>query len=112
MKAQHTPGPWKPSFSGKICIGVQSGGFYGTMICNTILPEKDEDYEKEKVVIEANAALIAAAPDMLEALQSTLNAMRDLIRQLPNDESLADFRLDYCEIAEQKAIEAIKKSQL
>lgn len=58
-----------------------------------------------------HAVLIEASPDLLEALQSTLNAMRDLIRQLPNDESLADFRLDSCEIAEQKAIEAIKKAQ-
>ena len=67
MENKHTPGPWKPSFVGQICIGVQNGGSYGQMICNTILPEKDEEYEKEKIEIESNAKLIAAAPELLEA---------------------------------------------
>lgn len=45
---------------------------------------------------EANARLIAAAPELLEALC-------DLVRQLPIDERLADYNLDLAEKAIAKA---------
>lgn len=56
------------SFAGPVCIGVQNGGSYGQMICNTILPDSNAEYAKQKVEIEANAKLIAAAPKLLKAL--------------------------------------------
>jgi hypothetical protein len=49
--------------------------------------------------------------ELLEACKSLLNSMRYLINQLPNDERLADYRIDACEISEQKAIEAIKNAE-
>jgi hypothetical protein len=102
MKAQHTPGPWLMFFDGQF-IGI------------TTDREKHERDTDEKTAGHVSVEYVPikaaiAAPDLLEALQSTLNAMRDLIRQLPADESIADYRLDSCEIAEQKAVEAIKKA--
>jgi hypothetical protein len=54
--SKHTPGPWEAKgtdvFAGKNCIGI----------CDT-----DNDTQKR---MEANARLMAAAPDLLAALQS------------------------------------------
>lgn len=89
-----TSGPWKLSYVGKICIGVQNGGSYGQMICNTILPDSDEDYKKEESEIIANAKLIAASPDMLHAL--------DLL--------IASETYDQLNVAKNMAVKAIKKA--
>lgn len=78
---KHTPGPWKLSYVGTICIGVQNGGSYGQMVCNTILPDSDEDYKKEESEIIANAKLIAAAPDLLDICQM-INASEPLPKHL------------------------------
>jgi hypothetical protein len=43
----------------------------------------------------------------LDALKLTLAAIRDLMRQIPNDERLADFNFDLCERAELTAQEVI-----
>lgn len=70
-KMKHTPGPWYPSFHAGICIGVQnSPDGFTQMICNSILPETDDMYEKWGEQIEADMKLIAAAPDLLEALEA------------------------------------------
>lgn len=64
MTSKHTPGPWQTSVeqdvTGYPCFFIH--GFSG--------PEK-----YDKPVHEANARLIAAAPDLLEALKSALNAL-------------------------------------
>lgn len=69
MSTKHTPGPWvvKP-------VENEQGGFdidseYGYHIAETI---GGLDYEEE-----ANARLIAAAPDLLEALRELLEACKD-----------------------------------
>jgi len=51
-----------------------------------------------------------AAPELLEALEITLKAMLNLSRQIPTNETLADFNFDLCEIAEEKALKAIEKA--
>jgi len=53
-----------------------------------------------------------AVQELLEALTTTYEALKDLVRQLPVDERLADYRLDFAESAEQKAIAAIVKATL
>ena len=59
---KHTPGPWKQSLPDECWIIAADG----TDIAETI-----GDYDDENVwpVMEANARLIAAAPDLLEALK-------------------------------------------
>lgn len=69
-KFKRTPGPWVLARMGGNCIGIvkkyQAG--YSQMIGNTALPETDEVYKNKKTEIESNARLIAAAPELLEAL--------------------------------------------
>jgi len=48
--------------------------------------------------------------ELLEALKITLKAMLNLSRQIPTNETLADFNFDLCEIAKEKALKAIKKA--
>jgi hypothetical protein len=47
-------GKWQPSFVGKICIGIEkeiSSG-YSRVLLNTILPDTDKEYKKQKEEIE------------------------------------------------------------
>ena len=75
MKFRGTKGEWFPNVISTITIGVNAEikknnmGIYSQNVCEFILPETDEEYEKERVEIEANAKLIAAAPELLEALK-------------------------------------------
>ncbi|WP_309382015.1 hypothetical protein [Cerasicoccus frondis] len=61
---QHTPGPWTTTFGGAKQIAVihQKGGKYIAKVDGFPLRNLDE--------IETNARLIAAAPELLEALES------------------------------------------
>ena len=63
MSAKHTPGPWE----------IERG--YGTII-KSIGPCVPDEYAGSAwlKVSEANARLIAAAPELLEALQVMLDA--------------------------------------
>ena len=62
---KHTPGPWWVTDS-----GIRDRGGY---ICHTRsathYPGQDERFEKETLERAANKKLIAAAPELLEALQ-------------------------------------------
>ena len=65
-KAQHTPGPWRPACR-RGFAAVMSGLETNTVAvadCRTV----DVDY----ATAEANAHLIAAAPDLLTACQAAL----------------------------------------
>lgn len=61
-KAKHTPGPWEAVDSMTVRTPFSAGGF---MVCN--LPCHTPDDERR-----ANACLIAAAPELLEALTMAL----------------------------------------
>lgn len=75
MEKKFTPGEWQLSFVHGFCIGVEVElqPQYSQVIVNTILPDTDEEYEKEKTEILANASLIAAAPNLLKALEDLMN---------------------------------------
>mgnify|MGYP003649683979 CR=1 FL=1 len=61
-KLKHTPAPWQLStIDGEDCLMV-GGGDDGSMIVADIRTDDPHD------VVEANARLIAAAPDLLDAL--------------------------------------------
>jgi hypothetical protein len=67
--SQHTPGPWK---------AFGRGIFMGDLLVGTTTHTSDVEkspYGKfpESEACEANARLIAAAPDLLEAAQSVLD---------------------------------------
>ncbi len=61
-KAKHTPGPWRVGDAGRTIF--QPVGIKAVAYC-----DKTENFR-------ANARLIAAAPDLLEALERILGAAR------------------------------------
>lgn len=66
MSAKHTPGPW--TVMGDVIVGQPTyivAGIYNLRASNS---EQEE---------QANAALIAAAPELLEALENLLAAQID-----------------------------------
>lgn len=77
----------------EICMGVGvetkiKGGVYVEYICNSILPETDKEYNKQHLEIVRNMKLIAAAPDLLEALQNIendSNTIPETIWKMRND---------------------------
>jgi hypothetical protein len=126
MKTTHTPGPWLARIStpeqesekwggdcgANACIVHKTGKYImGVEMTDVIvfLPHwRDNAQNVEQI---ANARLIAAAPELLEALKYTLDAMRDLLRQIPNNEGLADFNFDQCERVELIATNIISKAE-
>jgi len=60
MTTQHTPGPWEWKFDGKYCVGLEP---------NVIWVGREPTLDIEA----ANARLIAAAPDLLAALQTLMD---------------------------------------
>lgn len=73
-----TKGEWFAHVVSTFTIGVNAEIYknkraqYSKKVCEFILPETDEEYEQEREEREANARLIAASPDLLEALQESL----------------------------------------
>jgi len=61
---------WTKVYVDGICTGVGIEVFegYHEMICNTILPDTDEEYGHQKDEIEQDMDLICAAPEMKEVL--------------------------------------------
>ncbi len=72
MSSKHTPGPWEIArYKNYEGFSVWAKGF-GCIAERWWPPE-------EKDVIEANAQLIAAAPDLADALEATLNRYVDFV---------------------------------
>ncbi len=92
----HTPGPWKVtglSRHGFYCKvrGTRLGGKFQVAHC-PFVPDSRED----KVEAEANARLIAAAPHLLEALQ-TLADYAEGIGMTPTGVAFANARIAIAE---------------
>lgn len=66
MNTSHTPGPWTYGYNGAYGYCITTRG--GTHIATSILYKKDGG--------EANARLIAAAPELLSALQALCDAQQ------------------------------------
>lgn len=61
-------------FVSGVCIGIGTIGLCSQITANTILPETDEEYEKEREEIEANMKIYACAPEMLKMLKNCLTS--------------------------------------
>ena len=68
--SNHTPGPWKVSRRFDVYQDTQTPGVGGTFVATT--KGVSELPESVNQVCEADAKLIAAAPDLLKALQDIL----------------------------------------
>ncbi|MDD4971936.1 MAG: hypothetical protein PHT07_21120 [Paludibacter sp.] len=114
METKHTPSPWfAVDYAGSICI--QSGPMYEDLdllcydsIFSDIVPPSKE-------VVEANAKLMATAPELLEALKILLREFDNLIDHVV-DMGFIDFEdesidgVKDAENAKNEAISAIKKA--
>lgn len=92
--SKHTPGPWEMSDGGYIlpnhkAIDAPSHGALALVVW------KMEDDERSPKC-EANARLIAAAPDLLEALQKLAIVMREIHDHWDNDR---DMKVGKCLLA-------------
>ena len=88
MKTNHTPGPWVVHHErGSEWALVMSGGPAGRIICN-VNPESCPDTSSApafvRMPMEANARLIAAAPDLLDALSDLLERIERSPTLLPH----------------------------
>ena len=90
MENKHTAGEWEivtdlemELYPTEIFIAVKNDkGIFEHPICNAYLSNNKDG--------KANANLISAAPDMLEALQTVLSFIKD------NEQELKGGRLDQC----------------
>ena len=92
--SKHTPGPWVvagPNLIDQADAGIWGSGEFDFVICDM---QRDgyEDAEQK-----ANALLISAAPDLLEALERLVSAARDV------DHGYLDQAIDNAESAIAKA---------
>ncbi len=94
-----TKGKHKLQFVSGVCIGigVELEPNYTQMIANTILPDTDKEYAKQKEEIEANMQLYTSAPELLEACQQIMHLYE-------KDGHLLNFNVDIVRIALNKAL--------
>jgi hypothetical protein len=78
MSAAHTPGPWRVTGP-----NIRAGDALLAMVTDHWANETTPDAEKM-----ANARLIAAAPELLAALQAILHDTTHDLAGLPRDEAL------------------------
>ena len=82
MNTKHTPGPWKVNRreheykSGVHLIEIRAGYIHKGTGLNQILVAEVNNYSSPEV--PANANLIAAAPEMLEALETFVNNFKEM----------------------------------
>jgi len=95
MTAQHTLGPWRVSKS----KARRVTGEHGVVICNAVLRNqggpKEKTHMKDEHEAEANAELIAAAPELLAALELARNTFAGI--------GMAKIASDICDAAIAKA---------
>jgi len=98
MKTQHTPGPWGLEYDGSLLMPYKRGNHIVT--AGAIAPDGASQEEKR-----ANMKLIAAAPELLEALNDALKRISEAIRNedIPID-LIPDKVLSKWETAITKAI--------
>ena len=77
--AQHTPGPWEVMYS-DTGIGVDP-------VCDAINARFKHDNELMRIEADANAHLIAAAPELLEACKTLIELIDTgyLVRDISHD---------------------------
>jgi hypothetical protein len=75
--AQHTPGPWDDNDNGLIVGNLNGYEHEAPFICDVCNEPGSGEYTEQE---RANARLIKAAPDMLEALELCEEVLAELAR--------------------------------
>ena len=71
--SKHTPGPWMATTAGPVMEGYSQGHAIASLEQNTLVAGCFSDVRGGTAIAAANAQLIAAAPDLLAALERSLN---------------------------------------
>jgi hypothetical protein len=93
----HTPGPWE--VNDRWYIGKPDTGTFAEVMCCRGVKAEDEAQH------EANARLIAAAPDLLQVLESIRDEMEDYYDGAPDSPTL------WMGLHIKRATEAIAKAE-
>jgi hypothetical protein len=70
--SKHTPGPWFAVKNTRYWDIVLKNEPHQVGLASVIVTPRSDRYQDDDIEIEANARLIAAAPDLLAALENTL----------------------------------------
>ena len=95
----HTPAPWEVTTS----AGTYKGhiiGADGTMVVSDL---EDYDNEVSLQTLEANASLIATAPDLLDSLQDCLEQINQMAPMFDDSDIAIQNCIDNAEAAIHKA---------
>lgn len=87
---KHTPGPWFVSDEEQTIVYVKMPNGYEPGICDTAAPSITCLRQDSELI--ANAHLIAAAPELLDALNACLPFMHDLEHENHEDMSVGIFK--------------------
>lgn len=112
MEFKHSPAPWAVDDNGIFFEITREDGLRVGDVCSSQHLYDDSKHHGNGVAY-ANACLIAAAPELLEALQSIQQSMAKYIEVANNIgvEALADgFYLGHAIDVEEKARQAIAKA--
>lgn len=100
MTGKHTPGPWRIGLSPH-CVMAQgsvdtvSGAVWGTIVrCEHVLSADDVEgrHWSAPGSAKANARLIAAAPDLLEALRPFAEPLTEAMENYPCHKGIRSAR--------------------
>jgi hypothetical protein len=87
MSAGYTPGPWAAEWmNGSICFGIRTPE--GTVAYTRQTGGRDGPIRRQH---EANARLIAAAPELVEALRELIAQCHDCEKELTEELHHVDF---------------------
>lgn len=109
-EARHTPGPWRletesrDAQRGSDLLVTDAEGGYSIADCDTAFPGSGGMHPDEYARAQANARLIAAAPDLLEALRSLVTHI-DRMNAKGIATATGDAQLAECRAAIAKATE-------
>ncbi len=111
MSAKHTPGPWRIEGYTRLIGGEVTGHTISHGVNN--YRDGPEGYVcTTNGTSEADARLIAAAPDLLEALQFAASSLDQLYRNIAEFGTVTDGEfLDGVYAAEQRCRAAIAKAE-
>lgn len=92
MMTKHTPGPWTEDLSsvhGPCAFKVRAGDSLVAYACaasvSTAWPDNEHQHRPENAPSVANARLIAAAPDLLAALEEVVGSLGGMDWEIATD---------------------------
>lgn len=87
QNAKHTPGPWRIGDAGNTIFGPDKGEILPEIVASVKGGTCNQSAISRCYTMQANARLIAAAPEMLDAMKSAVEIIRESFGDSPGEES-------------------------